>query len=138
MEEAFLVQLEGEMIAIRRINIESFASRALYSDLVRQKLNVAWNLSMRMMLLGFVIPGVLAGMLASVLAVRLRTRFPDAYRAAGSPSSRVWHPFWVVRFVSKGVFRRLDALSSAIALISCGLLVFSFFMGALVLCQELL
>jgi hypothetical protein len=90
-------------------------------------------MSVQMMMLGIVVPAMLATLLASVLAIRLRLKDPVAYKFAGEPSSRDWHPFWVIRFVFLKGFRMVDVVSACLAVISCALLFISLMVASVLL-----
>lgn len=86
---------------------------------------------MREVVLCFVVPGALAVLLASFLAGRLRRKYPDHYKSAGSPVSTDWHPFWVINFTARRKFQGLDVVTLMVSLVSSVLMVFAFLMGAL-------
>lgn len=74
--------------------------------------------------LGLLVTAFLA---AAFLGTRLRKEDPRLYEALGAPLAYEWYPFWVLRLLCSGRFRRLkwpDAVlaSTAIVCMALGLL----------------
>ena len=95
-------------------------------------------MSMQIIMSGIVMPAALGTILAGILAARLRRNAPSVYDFAGKPSSRDWHPFWVIRFVILKGFCMVDRVSSVLALTSSLLIVVAFLFAIISILQALM